>query len=449
MLSRTTRRSKGPRERQEIYDQSFGVHPKGGTVSKPLKVMIIGAGTGGLCLAHGLVANGIAVEVFERDDSPADRQPGYRLSISSTGSAALRSCLPDAHYRKLVAKAADPGSRVTFLDHELNELLRIDLPHADREADDAERPVSRAALRRILLEGVEHIVRFGRKFESFADGPGGTVVARFADGSAADGDLLVGADGASSRVRAQLLPHAKRIDTGITAVAGKIRLNDANRAAIPAPILRGPTPIMGPGGRFLFASAVQYRSRPATVDTAADEREEYVMWGFSARRARFARTDLEDLGAADLKEVVLALMHGWDRALRHLIEAAEPSSVSSFAVKTSVPVAPWPTRNVTLLGDALHNMTPFRGIGANVALRDAAALRRALAAVNAGEKELLPALAAYERDMIDYGFAAVRTSLADMERFHAEGTLSRMMTKAVFRTVNLVPPLRAVFLAGR
>jgi 2-polyprenyl-6-methoxyphenol hydroxylase-like FAD-dependent oxidoreductase len=82
-------------------------------------------------------------------------------------------------------------------------------------------------------------------------------------------------------------------------------------------------------------------------------------------------------------------------------------------------------------------------------LRDAAALRRALAAVNAGEKELLPALAAYERDMIDYGFAAVRTSLADMERFHAEGTLSRMMTKAVFRAVNLMPPLRTAFLTGR
>jgi len=419
-------------------------------VSKPLKVMIIGAGTGGLCLAHGLAANGIAVEVFERDDSPTDRQPGYRLSISSTGSAALRSCLPDAHYRKLVAKSADPSSRVTFLDHELNELLHIDLPHADREADDAERPVSRAALRRILLEGVEHIVRFGRKFEAFADGPGGTVIARFADGSAAEGDLLVGADGANSRMRAQLLPQAKRIDTGIAAVAGKVPLNDTNRAAIPAPILRGPTPIIGLGGCFLFASAVQYRSRPATVDTAADEREEeYVMWGFSARRARFARTDLEDLGAADLKEAVLASMHGWHRALRHLIEAAEPSSVSTFTVKTSVPVPPWQTRNVTLLGDALHNMTPFRGIGANVALRDAAALRRALAAVNAGGKELLPALAAYERDMIGYGFAAVRTSLADMERFHAEGTLSRMMTKAAFRAVNLMTPLRTVFLAGR
>src|SRR5207244_3661625 len=188
---------------------------------------------------------------------------GYRLSISSTGSAALRSCLPDAQYRKFVAKSGDPGRAVTFLDHELNELLRIDFAHADREADDAERPVSRAALRFILLDGVDHIVRFGRKFESFMDGPGGTVIARFADGTAADGDLLVGADGANSHVRVQLLPDAKRIDTGIAGVGGKIPLNDASRATIPEPILRGPTPIIGPAGCFLFASPVQYRTRPA------------------------------------------------------------------------------------------------------------------------------------------------------------------------------------------
>jgi 2-polyprenyl-6-methoxyphenol hydroxylase-like FAD-dependent oxidoreductase len=94
--------------------------------------MIIGAGTGGLCLAHGLTADGIAVEVFERDHSPADQQPGFRRSISATGSAALRKCLPDAQYRKFVAKSADPSTSVTFLDHKLNEQLSIDLPHTNR-----------------------------------------------------------------------------------------------------------------------------------------------------------------------------------------------------------------------------------------------------------------------------------------------------------------------------
>jgi 2-polyprenyl-6-methoxyphenol hydroxylase-like FAD-dependent oxidoreductase len=78
---------------------------------------------------------------------------------------------------------------------------------------------------------------------------------------------------------------------------------------------------------------------------------------------------------------------------------------------------------VTLLGDALHNMTPYRGIGANTALRDAAALRQALRAVDRAEDDMIPALAAYEREMVDYGFRAVRESLRNMERFHAQGSL--------------------------
>ena len=65
--------------------------------------------------------------------------------------------------------------------------------------------------------------------------------------------------------------------------------------------------------------------------------------------------------------------------------------MTSFTVKSSAPVAPWTTRDVILAGDALHNMTPFRGMGANVALRDAAALREALVTVDSGEHELLPA----------------------------------------------------------
>jgi 2-polyprenyl-6-methoxyphenol hydroxylase-like FAD-dependent oxidoreductase len=133
--------------------------------------------------------------------------------------------------------------------------------------------------------------------------------------------------------------------------------------------------------------------------------------------------------------------------LHRLARGADPSTITAFAVKTSVPIPPWPTRRVTLLGDALHNMTPFRGIGANTALRDAAALRRALAAVARGDGDLIDALAAYERDMIRYGFAAVQASLKNMERFHAEGPLARTMVKSLFRVIDHVPPLKPMFLA--
>ena len=62
---------------------------------------------------------------------------------------------------------------------------------------------------------------------------------------------------------------------------------------------------------------------------------------------------------------------------------------------------PWPTGPVTLLGDAIYNMTPMAGIGANTALRDADLLRRQLIAVASGERDLIPALHEYEEQMLD------------------------------------------------
>ena len=78
-------------------------------IKTPLKVTIIGAGTGGLCLAQGLKSDNIAVEVFERDHSPTDRLQGYRLSINRAGSKALKSCLPGALFEKLVNNSANPS----------------------------------------------------------------------------------------------------------------------------------------------------------------------------------------------------------------------------------------------------------------------------------------------------------------------------------------------------
>ena len=167
------------------------------------------------------------------------------------------------------------------------------------------------------------------------------------------------------------------------------------------------------------------------------------MWGFSAHRESFGLVGADgDPMFANARAVVLAQMPDWSRDLRRLVERADASSLTTFAVKSSVPIAPWPTSRVTLLGDALHNMTPFRGIGANTALRDAVLLRDVLVSADSGKRDLLAALADYERSMIDYGFAAVRASLANMKRVHARSPVSRLVTRVFFRIADSSPWLR-------
>jgi 2-polyprenyl-6-methoxyphenol hydroxylase-like FAD-dependent oxidoreductase len=417
-------------------------------MSSSFKVIVIGAGTGGLCLAQGLKADGIPVEVFERERTPTDRQGGYKLTISPTGNRALKECLPESVFQKLVQSSARASQGVSFLDERLKPLLTIDLPNPDLGSVDCSRPISRIDLRQTLLEGLDNIVHFGKKFVGFDDTPEGKVVARFEDGTTATGDLLVGADGANSYVRARLLPYTRRMETGVMAVSGKIGLNEQVRALTPPAIFRGPTLMLGPRGCFLFANAMEYEDaavsdsclKPSRCGITSCDREEYVMWGFSARREKFApflNRDSSDEEA--LKTMVLTLMRDWDPGLRWIVQHSSP--ISTFSVKTAIPVPAWETRNVTLLGDALHNMTPFRGMGANAALRDAAALRRVLVSVVRGKLPLLESLAAYEREMIEYGFGAVRSSLANMRLVHSEG-IARGLSKLGFRLMNLFPRLK-------
>jgi len=404
-----------------------------------LQVMVIGAGTGGLALTHGLRAAGIAVRAFERDHKLTDRLQGYRLTINARGARALQSCLPKSNFARYIAASAKVSTAVSFFDHKLRRLLSVGLPSTEQTAAYAARPISRVALREILFDGLEDVVVFGKTFESFEKTRDGPIIARFEDGSSAEGDLLVGADGASSRVRRQLLPDAQRIDTGVAMISGKLPLDVAVRREAPPAIFRGPTLILGPRGCSMFAGAVEY---PAGAQPVYDC-DEYIMWGWSAHRDCFGLAGAtDDIALADARAAVIAQMADWSPALRYLVDRSDGSSLTSFAVKSSVPIPPWTTCRVTLLGDALHNMTPFRGIGANTALRDAVLLRDTLVCGVRGERDLLALLSAYEREIIKYGFAAVRASLTQSKRLHARSPIRRLATKAFFRLADLSPWLQ-------
>jgi 2-polyprenyl-6-methoxyphenol hydroxylase-like FAD-dependent oxidoreductase len=122
--------------------------------------------------------------------------------------------------------------------------------------------------------------------------------------------------------------------------------------------------------------------------------------------------------------------------LRAIVTASDPATVALHAVRSSVQLPGWPTSRVTLLGDAIHSMTPSRGIGANTALRDAALLTDQLNTAGLDEPALLGAIHAYETDMQTYGFEAVRSSMQALQaalRFgspFAVATAARMIARA-------------------
>jgi 2-polyprenyl-6-methoxyphenol hydroxylase-like FAD-dependent oxidoreductase len=143
----------------------------------------------------------------------------------------------------------------------------------------------------------------------------------------------------------------------------------------------------------------------------------------------------------------LELTRHWHPHVRELIRMTAPSAVSYVGVRTSVPLPAWDSSNVTLLGDAIHTMTPGRGAGANTALRDAALLSRLLIEADRGRKPLVQAIHDYEVEMLSYSSEAVKESKKQMsstDLIHrpAIGRLQLALIRGVMRVINAFPALK-------
>ncbi len=411
-----------------------------------LEVMIIGGGIGGLCLAQGLRRAGIDVTVYERTQARTDWLQGYRIHINPDGSRALSNSLPPTVWQRFRYTVSANDGGFGFATEQLSDLLRF----AGHEISTPAAPhygVSRINLREILLAGLDDVVHLGKTFERYEPGVDGRVTAYFSDGTCATAHVLIGADGADSRVRQQLLPDAERIDTGILAIAGKHRLDGAN---LPRALREDANMIIPTGSGFLFTAVWQpdrtmIIEEPAPDGFLLDNSTAYTFWAYADQASRFP-LDSRSLNATDLQGVVLDRTAGWAPALRELISGSDPSTVNAIQVRSAKPVDPWPTGRVTLLGDAIHNMTPMAGIGANTALRDADLLRSQLIAVASGERDLILALHEYEEQMLDYGFAAVKRSLNNARQAGSANRLARGAFRTVLRIVSAVPPLRRLMI---
>ncbi|MFI6295864.1 FAD-dependent oxidoreductase [Nonomuraea sp. NPDC050790] len=408
-------------------------------------VAIIGGGIGGLCLAQGLRKAGVQVTVYERDRTPADRLRGYRVHIDPHGARALRDCLPPELWRAFLDTTGTSGQDFGFLTERLDLLALIETPKAADPADD-HHSVSRITLRQVLLSGLEDVVCFGRTYERYERLPDGRIRLHFAGGGTALADIVIAADGGNSRVRKQYLPHAERVDTGITTVAGKFPLTGETRGLLARRLTDGPNNVIAPRGVGMFCAPHELDGIAPVAGIGATEQDgalmdnaaSYILWAVGAAEGHFP-ADVAELDGAALRSAVSAMISGWHPDLRAMVERCDPGTVSLLPIRTSIPIEPWPASTVTLLGDAIHSMTPMRGIGANTALRDARLLCRALT----GGGDEVTAIAAYEERMREYGFAAVRDSLRAAKQFVGGGRLARTGFRTFLRTVQRFPSLKS------
>ena len=405
-----------------------------------MKVIVIGGGIGGLCLAQALRRGCVDVSVHERDLSPGSRWEGYRIHINPAGARALHACLPCAAWHEFRATAG-PGGSFGFLTERLDELLVVEesimYPGGANDPTEDHYAADRATLRRLLADGLDDVVTYGAEFVGYEMLADGRVRAEFADGRYAVGDLLVGADGAGSRVRRQLLPSVEMVDAGAVAVAHKIWLTDEVRAALPARVCEGMNVVAANAPYFLFTSVFD---PPQTVARP------YLLCALVAR-PDVLPPDLVDLNSDALRVAVDVLVADWDPRLRRALAAADPDSRDGVVFRATGPLSPWASGPVTVLGDAVHAMPPIGGLGGNTALRDAHLLGRLLPSVDRMERDLTEAVAEYEMEMRHYGQAAVQYALSQTNQALATGAVGTAAVRAFFRLCASVPALRRLVFA--
>jgi len=381
-------------------------------------ILISGAGLASLLLAQSLRRASIPFVIFERDNSISFRAQGYRLRLSSEGIDAVESVLePAAFQRFWDACGKTGGSGFTALNAITGLLVPNVLPNVDGRKAGNEQPkpplqmlasrdgkvvgISRGDMRRLFMSGCESFVQWSHPVVSYELTASG-VHAVFADGSkSVEGEMLIAGDGIHSNVAKQLSHGLLKVyDTGARGIHGQ-----ASTTAFKG---------LGEGVWRIRDDSIPNGGIAVITNVRANDMDDPNVefgWTMSAQPGviKPPNDDLAIVGkpAAD---IVKELTANWHPRLKPLFDEMVESEAAFWKITCSTPtgVPEWQNEpRVTVIGDAVHSMTPAGGIGANTAIRDSALLGRLLTEAGGYKGGVT---AAYEREMRVYASEAVKMS---------------------------------------
>ena len=380
---------------------------------KEKKVVIVGAGPGGLTLARLLQMRGADVAVYERDQSRQARVQGSALDLhEDSGLAALEAAgLTDAFW----ANHRSDLDRLRLTDHRGTVLH----DHRRTMSGAGKRPeIERGPLRELLLDSLlPGTVHWDRKLES-AELYEDRVALHFAGQQSTVADLVIGADGSNSRLRTLVTPIRPQY-VGVTLIEGVVA---TARDSVPelwnllggaALIALGKERTIGmgtkPDGSVLFYAGVK------TSDPEARQRLESA--DSPEKRVAWFHTNFEQWG-----ELWAPLF-------------AKASSLAWRPLLVSPVSQQWePKPYATLIGDAAHVMPPYAGEGVNMAMLDALVLSRQLLS----EIDLAGAIVAYEDEMFGRMKEMTADTMSNTEMFYAPDASDRVVN--LFRSFAGAPP---------
>ncbi len=316
-----------------------------------MRLLVIGGGIAGTSAALALHKAGFDVVVHEAHPDSAE-DIGAFLTLASNGMRALAQIDASA----AVTAAGFPLTSMRVLDDQGTEVVQTPLGEADTPHL-RYRCLRRGALNTALQteavrRGID--IRHGARLTSVEDGPDG-VTARFADGTAATGDLLIGADGLNSTVRRLIAPAARPVYAGQYVFYGYT--GTAPRAA------QSETITMVRGSTVAFGYAV------------APDGETY--WFARVTDAPLPDTDIAHGTPAGRRELLLPLLRKDPTPAADLVAATTDHLMVTNA--TEMPTGtPWRSGRTLIIGDAAHAASPATGQGASMALEDAVILAKSL-----------------------------------------------------------------------